>query len=303
MKTNNLQLIAMTIGLALSPALFSQAPQKDSPLLVSTEWLEENITDSLLIILHSGMKTEYRIEHIPGSRYVSIWDILVKDKEGLRHEIPGEAELEKVLRSWGIHNDSKIIICYQDGNAIPMAARLFYTLDYAGLGGQTAMLNGGLKAWKEEGRALTSEVLSFKEGTVNIRINEGLRITRKEVQAKLEQENVLIVDARPYERYAGIAEDQSSSRQGHIPGAVNIPYFETTREDTSHMFKPSQDLHLLFSEHLQDQNSLVITYCGTGIWASPLYFAARLLDYQVRFYDGSFQDWEADKSLPVSRPY
>ena len=303
MRISNLQLVAIVLGLTLFPALFSQAPQRDSQLLVSTEWLEENFTDSLLIILHSGMKTEYKKEHIPGSRYVSIWDILVKDKEGLRHELPGEAELEEVLRSWGIHNDSKIIICYQDGNAIPMASRLFFTLDYAGLGRQTAMLNGGLKAWKEEGRPVTREVLSFKEGSVDIRINEALRITREEVHSKLEQESVLIVDARPYERYAGIAEDRSANRQGHIPGAVNIPYFETTREDTTHMFKPRKDLYLLFSDHLQDQNSLVITYCGTGIWASPLYFAARLLDYRVRFYDGSFQDWESDKSLPVARPY
>ena len=296
-------LIAITFGLTFSSALYPQAQEGESELLVSTDWLQEHKNYSRLVILHFGMKTDYRKEHIPGSRFVNIWDILVKNEEGLRHELPEKAELEKVLRSWGIHNDSKIIIVYQDGNAIPMASRLFLTLDYAGLGGQTAMLNGGLKAWKEEGRPLTREVDSFGEGSVDIRINQEIRITREEVRSMLEREGVLIIDARPYERYAGIAEDQNASRQGHIPGAKNIPYFEITREDASHMFKPDKDLRLLFSEYLQDQDSLLITYCGTGIWASPLYFTARLLGYRVRFYDGSFQDWEADKSLPVSTPY
>ena len=301
MRIHKLQLIAIALLACFSSPLISQTQQKDKMLLVSTEWLEEHLNDSLLLILHYGMKSDYKKEHIPGARLVSIWDILVENEEGVRHELPGREELEKVLRSWGIHNDSKIIICYQDGNAIPMAARLFYTLDYAGLGHQTAMLNGGLKAWKEEGRDLSDEEVSFSEGTVNIEVDEDVRIIKEEVLTKLDRDDVLVVDARPYERYAGIEGTENSGRQGHIPGAVNIPYFETTREDSSHLFKSPGDLHLLFQGHFQGRDSLLITYCGTGIWASPVYFTARLLGYRVRLYDGSFQEWEEDESLPLSR--
>jgi len=303
MRIHKLYLIAIALLLSCSSSLISQTQQGDSLLLVSTDWLEDHLHDSLMLLLHYGMKTDFEKEHIPGARLVSIWDILVENEEGVRHELPGKEELEKVLRSWGIHNDSKIIICYQDGNAIPMAARLFYTLDYAGLGHQTAMLNGGLRAWKEEGKALSREVASFSEGTVDVVINEDVRITKQEVLSNLDRDNVLIVDARPYERYAGIEGTENSGRQGHIPGAVNIPFHETTEEDAFHLFKPVQDLKQLFPEQMQNQDSMLITYCGTGIWASPLYFTARLLGYRVRLYDGSFQEWQQDEALPLSKTH
>jgi 3-mercaptopyruvate sulfurtransferase SseA len=47
-------------------------------------------------------------------------------------------------------------------------------------------------------------------------------------------------------------------------------------------------------------DSTLITYCGSGIWASPIYFVARLLGYRVRFYDASFQEWGNNEALPVA---
>lgn len=276
-----------------------QAKQPEGDLLVSTDWLEENLSDSLLVILHYGMKTEFKEGHIPGARLISIWDILEKNDHGLRHELPDEKKLKRVLRSWGINNHSKIIISYQDGNAIPMAARLFYTLDYAGLSHRVSILNGGFKAWEEEGRAVSEEVKEFSNGNVDIRIQDHVRISRDEVLAVLHNEDVTIIDARPEERYYGTEEDSNSRRQGHIPGAVNFPFFEVTMEDSTHMFKTREELNLLFQDHKVSESSSIITYCGSGIWASPIYFTAKFLGYQVRFYDGSFQEWGNDDSLPL----
>ncbi len=284
-------------------ALISQTKQTNEELLVSTAWLEENLADTLLIILHYGMKTEFKEEHIPGARYASIWDVLLKKNEqDLRHEFPAEQELEQTLRSWGINNNSKIIICYQDGNSIKWAARLFYTLDYAGLGDRVAILNGGLKAWKEEGRPVTDSVTSYLEGNVDIRIVDEVRISKEEVLANLNNEDVAIVDARPPERYNGTVQDENSGRSGHIKGAVNIPYYEVSQEDSTYLFKSKEALGALFEDHMIHEGSSIITYCGTGILASNLYFTARLLGYKVRFYDGSFQEWGNDESLPVAGP-
>jgi thiosulfate/3-mercaptopyruvate sulfurtransferase len=268
---------------------------------VSTDWLEENLGDSLLLVLHYGMKTEYEKEHIPGARYASIWELLVENEEGIRHEFPDKPTIEQTLRSWGINNNSKIIICYEDGNAIPMASRLFLTLDYAGLGGRVAVLNGGLKAWKEEGRPLTKSVAAYEPGHVQIQLKEKILVHKEEVLEALHKDSVVIVDARPAERYYGTENDQNSGRQGHIEGAVNIPYFKLTGDDAPHFFKPEDEIRRLFEDRNIRAGSTIITYCGTGIWASPVYFVARLLGYPVRFYDGSFQEWARDESLPISK--
>lgn len=286
---------------AWSPGILSQEIQRQNDLLVTTDWLEEHLEDSLLVVLHYGMKTDFKKEHIPGARYVTIWELVTDDEQGRKHEFPEEQKLEQALRSLGLHNNSEIIICYQDGNAIPWAARLFVTLDYAGLGDQTAMLQGGLKAWKEEGRPVTKDVATFAEGRVDIEIKEEVRISKEEVRAMLGAEGVVIVDARPEERYYGISEDGNATRQGHIEGAVNLPYFQLTLDDSTHMFRTEGDLRQLFENHQASPESTIITYCGTGVWASAVYFAARFLGYRVRFYDGSFQEWAGDESLPVSK--
>jgi thiosulfate/3-mercaptopyruvate sulfurtransferase len=299
MKIKHLPLIAIIIWLSTCAELNAQRPHEKWDLLVSTDWLAEHMEDSSVLILHYGMNTEFKKGHIPGARLVSIWDVLVKNENGLRHELPGEQKLEQVLRSWGINNNSKIIISYQDGNSIPMAARLFYTLDYAGLGKQVYILNGGFQAWQEEGKVAIKDEAEKKVGHVDIMINDQVRITKEEVLKALQDEEVKIVDARPSERYYGTIEDNSSGRQGHIQGAINIPFFETTRVDSTHLFKTLEELQDMFDAYKIPKGSKIITYCGTGIWASPLYFTFKLLEYEVRFYDGSFQEWGNDESLPI----
>lgn len=299
MKTFIIFWIAIATCLTIRPDLHAQDLTEERGLLVSSAWLEEHLEDTSLIILHYGMKTEFKKGHIPGARLIDIWDVLVTNKNGVRHELPETPKLQKALSSWGVNEQSTIILSYQDGNAIPMVSRLFLTLDYAGLGRQVSMLNGGFTAWKDEGRPVTESDADHQEGKIEISAMDELIISREEVLASLELQDVNIIDARTAERYNGTAEDDSGDRQGHIPGAVNIPYFEVNIEDSTHFFKPVQELQKLFEDHGIREGNKVITYCGTGIWASPIYFTSRLLGYQVRFYDGSFQEWEMDESSPI----
>ena len=58
----------------------------------------------------------------------------------------------------------------------------------------------------------------------------------------------------------------------------------------------------MFREAGVKSNDTVVVYCGTGLWASLPYLAARHLGYEVRLYDGSFQEWSATENLPVVAP-
>ena len=280
--------------------LSAQTHQQMPGLLVSTDYLAEQLGDSSLVLLHYGMKSEYRKEHIPGARYADIWEFLREDDQGIRNEIPDEQELQKALESLGIQRHSNIVIYYEDRNAIPRAARLFYTLEYAGFAGRVAMLQGGLLSWKEEQRPLSSKKPDFEEGDVNLSLNENVRASKEDVISGLDQENTIVVDARPSERFYGYEEDTNSPRQGHIPGAVNLPYDKLTRDDKTHLFKEKDALRDLLEDRGIQEGKKMIVYCGSGIWASSLYFIARYLGYEVQMYDASFQEWGNDDTLPVS---
>ena len=132
--------------------------------LISTEWLKQNLDDQNLIILHYGLKEDFEKEHIPNARLISIRELIVNKEEGLHHELPDVKILQSAITSWGINDDSKIVICYPDENMMPVAARLYFTLDYAGLGEQVSILNGGFAAWKSEDKPVTSEIANFTDG-------------------------------------------------------------------------------------------------------------------------------------------
>lgn len=292
--------IAIVLLFAGGIILSGQAQQESYKLLVSTDWLTENLSDSTLVLLHYGMKSAFKEEHIPGARYADIWNFLAENDQGIRNELPDKAALEKELRLLGINTNSRIVIYYQDVNAIPRAARLFFTLDYAGLSGRISMLQGGLKAWKDENRPLTDQIAEIEQGNVDLEINGKVRASKAEVRSSLQKDNATILDARPPERFYGSEEDQNSSRQGHITGAINFPYYDLTRDDLPHFFKEDDVIRELFQDRNIPQDRRIIVYCGTGIWASSLYFMARQLGYKVQMYDASFQEWGNDSTLPVS---
>ena len=87
---------------------------------------------------------------------------------------------------------------------------------------------------------------------------------------------------------------------GHIPGARNL-YWErllVSREDPR--FRPAAELRALFEEAGATPDRTVVAYCMIGMRASVTYFVSRLLGYETRFYDGSWDDWSR-RGLPAVR--
>ena len=44
-----------------------------------------------------------------------------------------------------------------------------------------------------------------------------------------------------------------------------------------------------------------MTYCHIGQQATVPYFVARMLGFDVRLYDGSFEEWAKASAAPVTR--
>src|SRR6266702_2672958 len=173
------------------------------------------------------------------------------------------------------------------------------TLDYLGLADRTSILDGGLPAWRAEGKPVTAELREPKPGHFTPAPNGRLVVDAAWVKANMNKSGVAILDARAAKFYTG-AEAGQMPRAGHIPGAKSIP-FSSVIEDTTNKFKSVEALRGLFNAAGVKQRDTVATYCHIGQQASLLYLVARYLGYEAHLYDGSFEDWSHRTALPVEK--
>jgi thiosulfate/3-mercaptopyruvate sulfurtransferase len=273
----------------LTAPLFISA---QTPLLVSPQWLNEHKNDPNLVILQVNfLQAEYDREHIAGARF--LWPYwLAPNTPQANFNAPDRSDAQKLLREFGISNDSRVVICHVKNEVSP-SARMFLTLENLGLRGQVSFLNGGLDAWKKEGLPVTKELPVVRKGNIKVTPN-GLLVDKDYVLKTLQSTNV-VVDARMQRFYDG--EATGNPRDGHITGAKNIPYTELV--DASNVFKPVDQLASYFTAVVPDKKTEVVTYCFIGQTASVVYLAGRVLGYDVKLYDNSLQEWSWLENLPM----
>ena len=206
------------------------------------------------------------------------------------------AELRSRLEKLGISDDSRIVVYYGKDWVSP-ATRVVLTLDWIGLGDRTSLLDGGMQAWKKEGRAVTSVVpATGVRGRLSARpVLDHLVVDHATVHRNIRTPGVTIIDARAAMFYDGPAHGEH--RAGHIPGAVNVPFNSVFGDDLRLLSADS--LSTLFRKAGVHSADNLIVYCHLGQQATAVIFAARSLGYTARLYDGSFDDWSARKELPV----
>jgi thiosulfate/3-mercaptopyruvate sulfurtransferase len=299
MKRLSFLLPAMMLLLAISPSTQAAGdPKVQESLIVSTDWLAKHLNDDSLVLLQVGDKAEYEAGHIPGAQFIALADISTPRGSGLALELPSVAQLEAAFEKLGVTDKSRIVVYFGKDWVTP-TARVFFTLDYLGLGERTSILDGGMPAWRTEGKSVTSVIKDAKPGHFTPRPKAQIVVDAAWVNANLNKPGVMILDARAQKFYTG-ADAGQMPRGGHIPSAKNIP-FSSLVEDPTNKFKSAAALRELFTTAGVKQGDSVTTYCHIGQQASLLYFAARYLGYEAHLYDGSFEDWSNRPELPVEK--
>ena len=281
--------ISFLVILASSAMLGAQAPQ---PVLVTGDWLSSRLQDPRVVVLHvATSRNEYDFGHLPGARFVAHGS-LAPSIGGLSTQLPPEAQIDSVLELAGVSDGAHIIIYGQ-----PLqAARAFVTLEYAGLAGRVSILDGGLDAWREAGRSVSTEAVPAARGTLTIKLNPSMVADAPWIQTNSASPVIALLDARAPEFYLGFSAGQMP-RAGHIPNAMNIPFSSLTSELTT--MRDEARVRRLFEVAGAARGDTVVTYCHVGLQASLLYFNARRLGYPAKIYDGSFEDWSRRSELPV----
>lgn len=266
------------------------------PVLVSPQWLNENIKDPDLVILYTGfvIKADYDREHIEGSRF--LWPVwLAFDKPEGSMYAPDATTATGVLQELGINKNSKIVICHK-GSDVSIASRMFMTLEHFGLKEKVSFLNGGLEAWKKAGYAVTNKPAVFKKGNYVATVT-GTLVDKDYVLNALNTKSSEVVDARAKRWYDG--DPTGNPRDGHITGAKNIPYPDMI--DSTNSIKPVSVLEKNFSAEVPGKDKEVVVYCFIGQTACVDYLVGRSLGYKMKVYDGSMQEWSRDATLPMEK--
>lgn len=271
----------------------------DQGVLVSTDWLQGQLNDPKIIVLHAGTREGFDTLHIPGARLILPGDF-VASGQGLRNELPSIDTLLHLLKKVGVNQDSRMVICYESERLVSRTARVYLTLVHAGLAGQTYVLNGGMPAWFEEGRQTTDLDPEYPEGNLEALAPVKVLISASDLERERWSPDMAVIDTRSEEEYHGTpSTEEEAGEGGHVEGAYSMPYQTALLEDKTYQFKSNAELEKLFRESGMDRGKTTVVYCGSGIRASVSFLTARHLGYPVLLYDGSFEEWDS-LDLPLT---
>jgi thiosulfate/3-mercaptopyruvate sulfurtransferase len=314
------------LGVVLMSGASGAQQNPREPLLVSPQWLNDHLNDRNLVILHVGDPEKFPAGHIPGARLMDLLDISQGDttgfgeikkrfpsatlpkfigpQNGLGLEMLAPDLLRTQLESFGISDDSKIVV-YEEGQWVSPATRVVFTLDYAGLGGRTVLLDGGFTAWKAANNAVSTDVsVATKPGTLSALKIRPLIVDAEYMNANGHKAGVSLVDARSINFYNGVPPTSSNGgpprRLGHIPGAKSIPF--NSLSDSTGRLKAAGDLRDIFTKAGVQAGDTVVAYCHVGQQATAVLFAARSLGHPVKLFDGSWDAWNKRTEFPVEVP-
>jgi len=289
-------LLPVTNAIPQEKAANNPADAQRQPLVVTVDWLGDHLNDASLVLLQIGEKKDYQGGHIPGAQFLDYASISTPHGQGLMLELPPVEQLVSVFEKLGVTNRSHIIL-YFGTNWVTPTTRVYWTLDYLGLGDRTSILNGGLVAWQATHHPVSTETKQPAKGSITPALRKEIVADAAWISSHLNQPAVTVIDARTHEFYNGSQSD-GSPRSGHIPGAFNLSYLEVIDQDNN-KFKSADGLKDLFRTAGLKPGNLMVSYCHIGQRATVLYFAAKMLGYDAKMYDGSWEDWSRRMDLPI----
>lgn len=273
-------------------------------VLVDTLWVAEQLQNPRVRLVESNEDLLlYETGHIPGAVKIDWVDDL--NDPVMRDYLDAE-RFSELMASKGISNDTTVVLYGDKHNWWATYAlwvfKLFGHRD-------VRILNGGRAKWVAEGRELTRAVPTYPRGLYQApaRDDSTIRAFRDDVRAHIRQRGSALVDVRSPQEFSGERThmpdypQEGTLRGGHIPSAVNVPWAQAVREDST--FKSAEELRTLYGVKGVAPDQDIITYCRIGERSSHTWFVlSYLLGYpRVRNYDGSWTEWGNGVGLPIER--
>jgi thiosulfate/3-mercaptopyruvate sulfurtransferase len=273
--------------------------------LVSTAWLAERLGSPDVQVVDASWymladqgdgRADHAAGHIPGAVFFDI-DAISDPTTDLPHMLPTPEAFAKEAGELGLRREATVVV--YDGQGIFSAPRVWWTLRIMGFP-KVVVLDGGLKAWRAEGRPLDTALPAPAATTLAPAFEPDMVRGLEDVRALLDSRAAQLVDARAAVRFRGEApEPRAGLRSGHMPGAHNVPWNGLLNPDGT--MKSAADLKGAVEAGGVDLAQPIVTTCGSGVSAALLALAlARLGREDIPVYDGSWTEWAGRSDTPVA---
>ncbi|PSB63802.1 sulfurtransferase, partial [Chroococcidiopsis cubana CCALA 043] len=266
------------------------------PILTIIYNCSTNAKDPNLRILDvRNVPLDYIAGHVPNA--VNIADTAFRGPNGfLPVQYWNEQKLEQIFTASGVTNNSRVLV-YSDDKDVLGATMVAYLLERSGVR-DIAILDGGYTGYQAS-QPVAKEFPRYTPGKFTVRDKPSVRVTLDEVKNLIGKPGVTFIDPRPEKLFRG--EENIWVRNGHIPGARNIPWPTFTDANNPHKLKPLAEIKQLLAARKIDPKSEIIVTCSTGREATLQYVVLKhLLNYpKVRIYEGSWTEYSTT-DLPVA---
>ena len=154
-----------------------------------------------------------------------------------------------------------------------------------------ALLDGGFGKWTKEKRPAEMTPVRPAPASFTANVQPGLVATLADVQ-RLAQSGAQLVDARGPGKFDGTQADVFAfKRQGHIPGAINLPWADLVDPDTGVLLSPDALTARVTAAGI-NLGKTIVTTCASGITSCMLALALYQLGAPTTaVYAGSWAEW------------
>ncbi|NQT65223.1 MAG: sulfurtransferase [FCB group bacterium] len=262
--------------------------------VISAKELKTLAKDGEVVIVSTRDASDYSSKHIDGA--INIDHKSLYKAEGVPSMLKSANEIAKILGEKGISEKSKIVI--YDTGSNKAAGRLYWIFKYLGVA-DVNILDGHLKGWGKVRGKVTKEATKLSPTTFNPTVNASILADMSYVKEHKNDSNVVLLDVRSEDEFAGTDTDKNIKRYGHIPSATNLEFKAVVNEDGT--IKSKEEIAAAMNAAGITSDKEVVLYCATSVRAGIVYLALKdILGYpNVKVYDGAYYEWESVTDNPI----
>jgi thiosulfate/3-mercaptopyruvate sulfurtransferase len=210
--------------------------------------------------------------------------------------LPEVEAFSKLIAELGIDENRQVIAYDDEGGGC--ASRFIWTLHVFGHE-KTALLNGGLHSWANEGHPLSNDIPEKPAPTDYSLNNTGhYTVDSDYIMLHLNDSNTVLLDARSLPEFSG--EKKFADKAGHIPGAIHFEWTDAMDHNNNLRLLPEGVIEQRLEQLGITRDKEVICYCQSHHRSAFSYLVLRHLGYEnVKGYPGSWSDWGNQSDTPV----